>query len=775
MDGAEPRPTPTDGGITSLPPFRVAVRTLCEFAAKTGDLDLRFTPSPTAQQGIAGHQTVQARRGASYRSELRVEGTYKSLVLRGRVDGYDPDRRRLEEIKTCVGSIDDIPRNQQALHWAQAKVYGALLCRQFDLHDIEIALVYFDIREQRELSPLGERWSAPDLETFLAGLCETFLTWAQHEAAHRMRRDRELEALSFPQATFRRGQRDLAKAVFNAARGGHCLFAQAPTGIGKTLAVLFPMLKAAPRTALDRVFFLTAKGSGRSVALETMRTLSDGNPKLGLRTLELTARSKACEHPDKTCHGDACPLARGFYDRLPAARRVASERVQLTRDALREIGLAHGICPYYLGQEMARWCDVVVADYNHYFDRSALLHALTLDDELRVALLVDEAHNLVDRAREMYTASLSSDHFRHRGHAAPAPLGSAFARVRRHLNHIVRETPAPYAELQTLSRAFATAIRDLNAAFSEHFAQRPAQNGGALLDVYFDALAFERTLAEHDDHSMIDLQQSPSSSRRRTDATLTIRNVVPAPFLAQRFADAATCVLFSATLTPASFHAQLLGLPESTQYLDIPSPFDPGQLDVRVVDTLSTRYRDRDASIGPLVEIVRSQVEREPGNYLVFVSSHDYLEQVADRLTEICPHVPIWRQTRQMKDRDREDFLQRFSPHGSGIGLAVLGGVFAEGVDLVGNRLVGAFIATLGLPQVNDVNEAMRRRLDRNFGKGYDYTYLYPGLRKVVQAAGRVIRTPSDRGCVYLVDDRYGRPEVRRLLPAWWRIGRDDG
>lgn len=775
MDGAEPRSPRTGGAITGVSPLRVAVRTLCEFAAKTGDLDLRFTPSPTAQQGIAGHQAVQARRAASYCTEMHVEGAYKNLVLRGRVDGYDPERRRLEEIKTCVCSLDDIPRNQQALHWAQAKVYAALLCRRFDLPDIEVALVYFDIREQQELPPLVERWSAPDLGAFLAGICEPFLEWAQHEAAHRARRDRELEALSFPEASFRRGQRELAKAVFNAARGGHCLLAQAPTGIGKTLAVLFPMLKAAPRAALDRIFFLTAKGSGRSVALDTLRTLTEGDPKLGLRTLELTARSKACEHPDKACHGDACPLARGFYDRLPTARRAATDRAFLTRDVLREIALGHGVCPYYLGQEMARWCDVVVADYNHYFDRSALLHALTLDDEWRVALLVDEAHNLVDRAREMYTASLSSLHFQSHHHAAPPQMRTAFARVRRHWNRIAREAAAPYAELQALPRAFATSIRDLNAACSEHFAQRPAQSGGALLDVYFDALAFERALAECDDHSMIDLQQAASSAPRRIDATLTIRNAVPAPFLAPRFADAATCVLFSATLTPASFHAQLLGLPESMQYIDIPSPFDPEQLDVRIVDTLSTRFRDRDASIAPIVDIVRRQVEREPGNYLVFLSSHDYLERIADRFAEICPQVPIWRQTRQMTDRDREDFLQRFSPQGSGIGFAVLGGMFAEGVDLVGSRLVGAFVATLGLPQVNDVNEAMRRRLDRHFGRGYDYTYLYPGLRKVVQAAGRVIRTPEDRGCVYLVDDRYARPEVRRLLPAWWRIERDGG
>ena len=750
--------------------FHVAVRTLCEFAAKTGDLDLRFTPSPTAQQGTDGHQTVQSRRTASYCREVSVEGTYKTLTLRGRVDGFDPERRRLEEIKTCIGTLDDIPRNQQTLHWAQAKIYAALLCRRFDLSEIEVALVYFNIREQAELPHLVERHCAPELEAFLNEICERFLRWATLEAAHRAQRNLDLEKLPFPQPTFRRGQRELAKAVFNAARGGHCLMAQAPTGIGKTLAALFPMLKAVPRTGIDKIYFLTAKGSGRTVALDTIRTLSQGNPSLALRTLELTARNKACEHPDKACHGDACPLAKGFYDRLAAARAEATERSFLTREVVREVALNHGVCPYFLGQEMVRWCDVVIADYNHYFDRSALLYALSLDNEWRVALLVDEAHNLVDRAREMYTASLASSRLRSSARKAPSHLAAAFTRVRRPWSRLVRDAPSAYSELPAVPRPMATSIHDLNAALSEHFAQFPLQGGGELLDFYFDALAFERTLTDCDDHSMIDLACNPAKTMRQADSVITIRNVVPATLLAPRFAAATACVLFSATLTPWPFYTKLLGLPEKTHCVDIPSPFDAAQLDIRVIDRLSTRLRDRDDSIEPIVHIVRLQIERKPGNYLVFLSSHDYLERVAERFANSCPAVRIWRQSRQMSDRDREAFLREFAPEGAGVGFAVLGGVFAEGVDLAGTRLVGAFIATLGLPQVNEVNEAMRRRVDRHLGNGYDYTYLYPGLRKVVQAAGRVIRTPTDRGSVYLIDDRYGRADVRRLLPAWWRI-----
>ena len=320
----------------------------------------------------------------------------------------DPERQLLEEVKTFKGDLDLMPANHRHLHWAQAKVYGALLCRQFDLAELTVSLVYFDIGRQQEAPPLSQQCTATELQAFFEALCERFVAWADDELAHRERRNAALTSLRFPHHEFRAGQRDLAKAVFNAARLGRCLLAQAPTGIGKTIATLFPMLKACPVQELDKVFFLTAKGSGRSLALNALETIRHSHPGMPLRVIELVAREKSCEHPDKVCHGESCPLARGFYDRLPAARTAAVSAGVLTRESLREIALAHAVCPYYLGQEVARWCDVIVGDYNHFFDSAAMLHGLTLANAWRVGVLVDEAHNLVDRARAMYSASLQS-------------------------------------------------------------------------------------------------------------------------------------------------------------------------------------------------------------------------------------------------------------------------------------------------------------------------------------------------------------------------------
>ena len=692
--------------------------------------------------------------------------------MRGRADGYDPERQLLEEVKTFKGDLGLIPTNHRQLHWAQAKVYGALLCRQFALAELTVSLVYFDIGRQQEAPPLSQQCTASELQAFFEALCQRFIAWADSELVHRERRDTALTSLKFPHKEFRAGQRDLAKAVFNAARLGRCLLAQAPTGIGKTIAALFPMLKACPEQELDKVFFLTAKGSGRSLALNALETLRQSDPAMQLRIVELVARDKSCEHPDKVCHGDSCPLAQGFYDRLSAARTAAVSAGTLTRESLREIALAYAVCPYYLGQEVARWCDVIVGDYNHFFDSAAMLHGLTLANAWRVGVLVDEAHNLVDRARAMYSASLSSAQLRSVRAAAPPTLKKPLDRLQRSWTRLVKDATEPYTVLEEPPKAFASALQDATGAISEHLADNPMGVDSALLKFYFDALAFTRLLDTFGTHSLFDvtLDSGTGSGRRHVGSTLCVRNVLPAPFLKPRFAAVRSVVLFSATLTPWNFYSDTLGLPDDTAWLDVAAPFKAEQLSVHIARDVSTRYRHRSSSLAPIARLIGAQYDMAPGNYIAFFSSFDYLEQAVGEFSARHPGIPTWQQDRRMDEAKREAFLARFAVDGCGVGFAVLGGSFAEGIDLAGTRLIGAFVATLGLPQLNPVNEELRRRLDGEFGAGYDYTYLFPGIRKVVQAAGRVIRTPSDRGVLHLIDDRFAKPEVRRLLPTWWRI-----
>ena len=754
-------------------PYTVAVRELCQFAAKQGDLDLRFTPVPTAAEGIAGHQVVAQRRGAAYQKEVPVQGAYRELRLRGRADGFDANAGRVDEVKTHKGDLARVPANHRALHRAQARVYGWLLCEALGLAELQVAVVYFDIGNQQE-TPEVETLSAAELRAFGEGLCERFLAWAQTELAHRQARNTALQALAFPHGGFRQGQRALSENVYRAARLGRCLMAQAPTGIGKTVGTLFPLLKAMPdRTqGLDKVFFLSAKTPGRAVALEALATLQ-AHGAAPLRALELVARDKACEHPDKACHGDSCPLAQGFYDRLPAARAATVQATRaeglLTREVVRSLALAHAVCPYYLSQELVRWVDVVVGDYNYFFDSSALLFALSEANGWQTALLVDEAHNLVDRARSMYSSSLEHDSLRAVRRSAPAALKRPLDRWHRAWNTTVKSQTAAYT-VAPLPEAWVLALQEACGAMTEFYAANPIWVDPGLQTLYFDALGFMKLVDSFGDHALFDITLN-LGTQRRLASTLSIRNVVPAPHLKARWAAARCAVLFSGTLAPQHFYADLLGLPDTTAWLDVAAPFDAAQLQVKRVTTVSTRYAHRTASVAPIVALMAAQFQAAPGNYLAFFSSFDYLAQVESAFAAAHPQVPRWAQTRGMGEAQRQAFLARFEEGGQGIAFAVLGGAFGEGVDLPGRKLIGAFIATLGLPQVNPLNEEMRERMQVLFGAGYDYTYLYPGLRKVAQAAGRVIRTVHDRGVVYLIDDRFQRPEVQRLLPAWWSMG----
>lgn len=798
--------------VSDGPAYAVAVRHLCEFAAKVGDLDLRFTPSPTAQQGREGHVLVAGRRGPDHEAEVKLSGSYKNLRVAGRADGYDAIRNELEEIKTFRGSVDAIAHNYRALHWAQLKVYGWLMCQSRELEKLTLSLVYFDVMEKTE-HPIKEAFTASELQVFFDALCEQFIGWARQNAAHRLRRDAALATLAFPQKPFRPGQHSLASGVYRACVQSRPLLVQAPTGIGKTIGTIFPALRAMPVRGIDKLFFLTAKTPGRQIALDALQRIRDtsnsnctgaSNQILPLRVLELMAKDKACEHKDKACHGQSCPLAQGFYDRLPAARQAAAEQGWLDHANLRHVALDHHVCPYYLAHEMVRWSDVVVGDYNYYFDRTAMLYALTVDASWRVSVLVDEAHNLYARACSMYSADLTYAETLAVHPHVPAVIRG---RVDELLNHwqlmrdaAERETPGQaWGLLTEVPEAWLRSLQKLNSAVSEYLNNYPAESHGVLLPFYFRTLAFAGLADEFGEHSMCEFDrlqepllpadpllaeavqmtlvvERPRDAEVSTEegmdtaaGRLTLRNIVPGHFLAARIKAADSMVLFSATLNPADYYINLLALPDTTQSMDIACPFRPEQLTVRI-KPISTRRSDRPATLDALIDAMVTQFAMQPGNYLAFFSSFEYMQMARLRLEQRGAGIAVWAQERQMEESSRLAFLQQFDVDGQGIGFAVLGGVFGEGVDLPGRRLIGAFIATLGLPQFDEVNQAIRQRMQARFGRGYEYTYVFPGLQKVVQAAGRVIRSETDTGTVILLDERFLEKRYRIRLPKWWQL-----
>ena len=772
--------------------YTVSVRALCEFTAKHGDLDLRFTPSPSAQEGIAGHSIVTSRRGPDYLPELSLQGDYKLLQVRGRADGYDSVNNQLEEIKTFRGDLHAMPENRRNLHWAQVKIYGWLLCCERQLDSINLALVYFDVASLEE-TPMVESFTKSNLKTYFEAQCELFLTWAEGELAHRTARDVALSTLAFVHPSFRPGQHALAAAVYKTACAGRCLMAQATTGIGKTIGTVFPLLKAMPGQRLDKLFYLAAKTPGRKLALDAFDLVRSGDGSTAhvpppLRVLELVARDKACEHLDKACHGDSCPLAKGFYDRLPDARFAARQYASihtLDKAAVRELALGYQICPYYFSQELTAWSDVVVGDYNYYFDTSALLYAATTTHQWRVSVLVDEAHNMIERARSMYSAQLDQGQLQAVHAAAPRAVRSVLEKLNRAFSDVVKTQTDEYLVAEDLPVEFLKVLQQAITTITDFLVANPTRVDGDLQAFYFEALHFARMADSFAAHSMFDISifepDRPGPDLLQRDeafATLNIRNIVPAPFLNPRITAAHSVALFSATLSPPQFYKETLGLPDNTAWIDVASPFSHEQLYVAAVGSISTRYNDRAQSLGRIVSLMAQQYEKSPGNYLAFTSSYEYLLQLEQLFRQRHPHIDAWTQTRQMSEAGRDEFLARFNVGSSGIGFAVLGGAFAEGIDLPGDRLIGAFVATLGLPQTNAVNNEFKKRMACYFSgkthdadeKAYNYTYLYPGLQKVVQAAGRVIRTQEDVGVIFLMDDRFNQPHVQALLPAWWRV-----
>lgn len=755
---------------------RVAVRELCEFSARAGDLDLRFGMSPNAREGVAGHLVVASRRSADYKSEVTLKTALGDLLISGRADGYDSTQNRLEEIKTFRGDLERQPANQRHLHWAQLKVYGSILCERDSLAEITLALVYFNIDTEQEF-PFEQQCTSVDLRDYFVEVCGSYSQWAKQERAHRASRDAYLSTLAFPHEEFRIGQRELAVTVFRAARAGASLLVEAPTGIGKSIATLYPMLKAMPVRELDKVYFLSAKSSGRLLATEALARCK-GTPCAGkndptdpeqahaaIRVVELVAKAKACLYPGQACTGSTCPLAAGFFDRLPDARAAWIQSDASDAHTVTTAARDHDVCPYYLAQELVPWADVVVADYNYYFDSSASLYSAMVEHEWRVGVLVDEAHNLIERGRAMYSAELTFSDVEALRRVVPA-LKRTWTRLIRAWKGLELSDAIGYRVLADTPTKFLKALQLSCTEVGDYLAEN-ADAPAPLRDFCFAALHLLRRAELVDENSVFDLTCTANRTAA-VDAQLVLRNVIPAPYIGPRL-DAADCmVLFSATLTPVEFYRGMLGVAEDATVLQVSSPFDSTQLSVSVERHISTRYRDRIASLNAISRLMAATQENRPGNYLAFFSSFEYLELAADDLRSCYPHLVQWRQTRHMTEADRHAFVQSFVADGVGIGFAVLGGAFGEGVDLPGTKLIGAFIATLGLPPINPVNETYRQLIERKFGNGYECTYTYPGIRKVVQASGRVIRTLSDKGTLHLMDDRFATGDVRRLLPAWW-------
>ena len=806
---------------------------MVEFALRQGDLggERDFVGPNRALAGTRGHQQLQRSRPAGYEKEVRLSHELEIvefiLRIQGRIDGLLATAQAvlLEEIKTVQGGWD---HTADPLHWAQAKCYGFIYAHDHALEQITIQLTYLDL-DTGEVTEFRNLFTLAELSAFFEHTTAIYLDWLRAHHHWCQQRDQSISTLTFPFAHYRPGQRQLAVAAYRAVARGGRLFLEAPTGIGKTISAIFPAVKALGEGKLERIFYLTARTSGRAVAEKACADLRQSG--LRLRTLTLTAKEKICAQEGQPCDPLTCPFALGYYDRRRAAMRAALAREEITRPVLEAVSREHQVCPFELSLDLSSWVDVVVCDYNYVFDPKVYLRRHFAEEPGDYAFLVDEAHNLVDRAREMFSADLGvqeiQDVKRALKQAVPR-CAKALTRLTSALRKLCGKATLPSEPSSELD-LFPTASPDRDAphtpslSLSEGEREQPRHVSGAarlsatgpasashtssarpslttrefpadllpllddalkqaetwlarnqpadfresLLELYFRLHSFRRT-AELYDERFVTIIESDRSVRVRLFC------LDPSFLLRQVLARGKAAVFFSATLTPIDYYRALLGGRPEDPLLQLASPFPPEHLAVLVQDRIRTHFKARAGSLLEVVAAIATLMAGRPGNYLVYLPSYTYLAAVQEQFHALHPAVPILVQRSGMTEPEREAFLAAFAvEHGETlVGFAVLGGVFGEGIDLVGDRLIGAIIVGVGLPQLCVERDLIRDYFQEQTGAGFDYAYTFPGMNRVLQAIGRVIRSETDRGVVLLIDARFAEQRYRCLFPAWWQPAR---
>ena len=758
------------------------IRRLVEFLLRTGSIDSRFTGFDRALEGARLHRKLQraaVKEYPDYQAEAALKQDYTcagiAYTLEGRADGIFTDKDgtpTIDEIKTTTLPPEFITGEQSPEHWAQAQIYAAIYARQQGLPAMRVRLVYYQVDEDLEFT-FNHDYSADALDAIVTDLLTQYAPWAKRSAEWQRMSRASRQALPFPFASYRPGQRAMMNAVYKTCTEGGQLLCQAPTGIGKTMSVLFPALKAVGEGG--PIFYLTARGTTRAAAENALTLLRAADPDLKLRSVTLTAKDKICLQEHRECTPEACPYANGYYDRVKAALWDGLDTHALTADALQALARKHKVCPFELGLDLSLWCDVVVGDYNYLFD--PVVHLMrffeTAGDYL---FLIDEAHNLPGRARDMHSTSLCKRAFydaKKRLGKGKSSLKNALTKVnnifiewRHRCEEVLGDsrfgrTYFEKSRAEDFDRALTKLCEPLEIWLDEHRA--PGETHDALLQLYFDIRAWLRVADTFDNHFV--LQMSAVGSEVRA-AMLCLD---PSDFLAADFAKGRAAVLFSATLAPAGYYKDLCGLPDA-RAVALRSPFDPANMGLWCARQVSTRYKDRADSIAKVSDLLDVMAAAQPGHYLAFFPSYSYLQQVWEDFTARYPDQPTLCQESSMDEGQRTEFLAQFLARDGKplLGFAVLGGVFGEGVDLTGESLIGVAVVSPGLPQIGPRQEQLRDYFEETRGAGFDYAYRYPGMNKVLQAAGRVIRTPQDRGVVLLIDDRFLAPDTRRLMPPHW-------
>ena len=781
-------------GNHSQPQIRISVRNLVEFVMRSGDLDNRRTAGAKKEAMQAGsrlHRKIQKRMGTSYRSEVmlrhQVQEDMFDILVEGRADGIitEPAGVTIDEIK-CI--YMDVSRLEEPdpVHLAQALCYGWFYSTQNELETIGIQITYCNI-ETEEIRRFKEARSFEELKAWFEGLIHEYVKWARYLYHHGIRRQECLKELPFPYP-YREGQKELAGNVYRSIARKRNLFIQAPTGVGKTLSTIYPSLKAMGEGHGEKLFYLTAKTITRSVAEEAFSILRrEGN--LYFNTVTITAKEKLCVMEKPDCNPQACPRAKGHYDRVnDAVYEIIQEVDGITRDKVLEYAEKFKICPFEFCLDISNWVDGIICDYNYVFDPNVKLKRYFDQGEpgQGYLFLVDEAHNLVPRAREMYSASLIKE---------DVLLTKRILKTQPGAGKVIAQLDKCNQRFLELKRSYGGDEGERRTVLGSTYELLPDVNVLALnlMTMFGELETFMNENMEFPDRDLVlefyfavrdflYVYDRLDESYRIYDQILAdgsfmvkLLCINPAVNLKECLDKGVSTLFFSATLLPIQYYKELLSGSQEEYAVYAKSPFPEENRMVLAASDVSSRYSRRGPSeYEKIVDYICRVVEGKKGNYMVFCPSYQYLHAIEDILAarEASGALSfIWNaQTNHMTEEDRETFLHSFEEERdcSMAALCVMGGIFSEGIDLKEERLIGAVIIGTGLPQVNTEQEILKEYFDEHGEHGFDYAYQYPGMNKVMQAAGRVIRTVHDRGIIALLDDRFLRPEYVALFPREW-------
>ena len=762
---------------------RISVRALIEFILRSGDIDNRTESGPDPEAMLAGgriHRKIQRSMPASYKAEVPLKASFEDgdlvLLVEGRADGIDR-RDGMVLVDEIKGVYADVTRFTEAkpLHLAQAYCYACMLAREEGLSGVTCQITYCDL-DTEEIRRFQTVRTAEELETWMTDLAEQYFRWAHFQADHREERNRSGEALDFPY-DYRPGQKRIAVDVFRAVRRSRNLFVQAPTGVGKTLSVLFPSVKAMAEGLTERIFYLTAKTVTASVAEENLQVLL--NRGLDLLACTIRAKEKLCPNEVFECNPELCPYAKGHFDRVnDAVFELLKEGGLFTAERLLAAAEKAGVCPYEFALDVSVWCDTVIADYNYAFDpRVRLRRYFSEGTGGDYIFLVDEAHNLPDRASEMYSASLVKEDvlalkkliMKKDGRASRAldRLNRAMLSLRRNLGDypevgrgILSGTVAELPDINFLMEPLTGSYFELSRLLEE---QKNFPERKEVLTGFFEIRTFLETAEQAGEGYRIYARFDDDGFRIR------LLCVDPSARLKKCLESARTTVFFSGTLLPVQYYKEMLTGDPEEYAIYTESPFDPENRLLLAASDVSSRYQRRtETEFRRIAEYLRITVSAKTGNYLAFFPSYEFLGKVEKVLR--IPGTEILVQEKEMDEDQRRAFLSVFAKAdgNSRLGLCVMGGAFSEGIDLAEDRLIGCIVVGTGLPAINPESELVKEYFDAAGKDGFDYAYRYPGMNKVRQAAGRLIRTDRDRGVILLLDDRFLTPRSRSLFPLEW-------